>query len=225
MEINLNEFELEDLLKFQRKTPLFDPNDTKFLKQKEKEFVKKILKKERIDQKLKKKEKKQLLNLIYDSICQRIEEGKDTILGNYHDPLDLRNQSKKNLRKLSETLKKDNSIEEMCLVVDGISMQILFETIQSKSSLKSLKIGEIEDDVGAYFLSKALESNDTLEELHFKNNDIYRSKKIKKSSSKFLFDLLKKNKYIKKIDFSQKIFLIMMNALFISTNTCKKIIV
>ena len=152
------------------------------------------MKKERIDQKLKKKEKKQLLNLIYDSIFQRIEEGKDTILGE-NDPLDLRNQSKKNLKKSSETLKKDNSIEEMCLVLDGISMQILFETIQSKSSLKSLTIGEIEDDVGAYFFSKALESNDTLEELHFKNN--YRSKKIKKSSSKFLFDLLKKNKYLK----------------------------
>ena len=87
-----------------------------------------------------------------------------------------------------------------------------------------MTMGEIEDAVGAYFLSKALESNDTLEELHFKNNDIYRSKKIKKSSTKFLFDLLKKINTSKRLVF-WKIFLIMMNALFISTNTCKKIIV
>ena len=130
------------------------------------------------------------------------EEGKDTILGDYHDPLDLRNQSKKNLRKLSETLKKDNSIEEMYLIVDGISMQILFETIQSKSSLKRLIINGIEDDVGAYFLSKALESNDSLKELHFNN----KFQKIKLSTAKFLFDFLKKNKCIKKIGFFEELF-------------------
>ena len=206
MQENLKEFSLDELFDFQRNVALFDPNDEdqeEYFSENEEEFLKKYLNKERIDQKLKKTKKKELFNLIYDSICQRIVEGKERVLGDEENPLDLSDQSRKNLRKLSEALQKDDSIEEMHLVLDGISMQILFETIQSKNSLKRLKIGEILDDVGAYLLSKALESNDTLEELHL---ILSTDRKIKESSSKFLFNFLKKNKSLKKIHVSENDF-------------------
>ena len=200
MKMHLKDFTLEDLFRFQKKIPQLKPHQENKLAEKENSFLKQFLKKENIDQKLEKKEKKQLLETIYNKICEKIEEEKESIKGDFYFPLDLRNQSKRNLRKLSETLKKNNYLEEIRLGVDGISMQFLFDAIKCNKSLKVLRIENIDDDVGAHYLSKALESNDTLEELFFTNL------KITKNSSKFLFNFLKKNRSIKKIRFDNILF-------------------
>ena len=196
--MDLNKLPLDDLLKFQSKISLMGTNKMKD----DFNIIEKIFmcfylnQKEEAYQKMKKTEKKKLLNLIYDCICRKIEIGK-RVFGSFGFPLDLRKQSKKNLIRLSEALKKDNSIQIMHLMVDGISMQILTETIQTKYSLKKLVIREIYDDVGALSLSKALESNNTMEKL------IFEFSKLNESSAKFLFKFLKKNNSLRSINFSR----------------------
>ena len=68
MQINLNDFGLNELLKLQAHI------SKNHLKKIEQQFIAFHLKKERIDQKLKKTERKQLLNFVCDSICQKKKE-------------------------------------------------------------------------------------------------------------------------------------------------------
>ena len=156
-------FDLNELFYFQSRIPLLNlnSNNNKKTAEKEIEFFNKLLgKEESLKVNLKKREKKQLLDLVFKSTFMKIEEKKPMLMGSQETPLDLRNQSKKNLRELTKTLTNINSLKQMHLIVDAKSMQFLSETIQSIKSLNSLFVHQIEDDVGALYLSNALESNE-----------------------------------------------------------------
>ena len=137
-------------------------------------------------------EAKMLKKSIFDHICQKLgEEEKADVGENLH--LDLRKQEKENLKNLNESIKKNNFLKELSLSIDGESMKIIFEAIKSNKSLQILRIREIEDNVAAFLLSRALKSNGSLQSISFSSNN------LKENSAKFVFKFLKKNESIKTI--------------------------
>ena len=140
-------------------------------------------------QSIKKKDGILLNKTIIDFICKKLDDEEQ--IKCFH--LDLRNQSKENLMKLNESIKKNNSLKELSLSIDGESMKIIFEAIESNKSLENLNIMNLDDNYAASLLSRALESNDTLKTLQFfAMNNI---------SSNVLYQFLEKNKSINYLDF------------------------
>ena len=109
------------------------------------------------------KGQKLLKRIVLQSIAEKIEKGET--VNQDHFVLDLMKKENASLRIISEMLKKDTSLKKLLLSIDGKSMKLIHPSISSNKGIKKLKILHIWDDIAAYFLSKALNENDTIESI------------------------------------------------------------
>ena len=159
----------------------------------QKEFISKLIDRDlnKREEKLQKSEKNKLNDILFDLISKELEQEGITKEGMIH--LDLRNQKKRNVKKLSGSLKRTKYLSQLSLFIDGESMKIIHKAIRSNQSIKKLQVGDMDDDIAAYFLSKALKYNNCIEEIVFYPVDL----SFSHPTSKYLYKFLKKNKSIK----------------------------
>ena len=189
MEIDFYKFDLAKLFILHSAVSLggfYDSDES------EKELFIQVLGREDPSGEFNEKEIKRLNKLIFDPICKKLSEGEGKDLKELI--IDLRNQEKENLIKISEFLASHKELESLDLSIDGESMKVICESLKTTKSIKKLRVFENEDEVAGSFLSESLESNDSIEILTF---DYAR---LNKDSAKYLFKFLHKNETLKEIN-------------------------